>query len=76
MGHEDNGHRDYKRPLLNGKLYISGSETASANPGYMEGGSCSQKYHLNFNKKNMTLNSFLEKLKQTPQNITFKKPLR
>jgi monoamine oxidase len=46
MGHENNGHRDYKRPLLNGKLYISGSETASANPGYMEGGSCSQKYHL------------------------------
>jgi monoamine oxidase len=37
MGHENNGHRDYKRPLLNGKLYISGSETASANPGYMEG---------------------------------------
>jgi monoamine oxidase len=27
---------DYKKPLLNGKLYISGSETASANPGYME----------------------------------------
>jgi hypothetical protein len=23
MGHENNGHRDYKRPLLNGKLYIS-----------------------------------------------------
>ncbi|PKH66545.1 hypothetical protein CXF59_11430 [Flavobacterium sp. ALD4] len=37
MGHENNGHPDYKKPLLNGKLYISGSETASANPGYMEG---------------------------------------
>jgi monoamine oxidase len=29
MGHENNGHRDYKRPLLNGKLYISGSESLS-----------------------------------------------
>ncbi|MEZ7506417.1 flavin monoamine oxidase family protein [Flavobacterium sp. Arc2] len=37
MGHENNGHPDYKKPLLNDKLYISGSETASANPGYMEG---------------------------------------
>jgi monoamine oxidase len=37
MGHENNGHPDYKKPFLNDKLYISGSETASANPGYMEG---------------------------------------
>ncbi|MFB0909411.1 MAG: NAD(P)/FAD-dependent oxidoreductase [Flavobacterium sp.] len=37
MGHENNGHPDYKKPLSNNKLYISGSETASANPGYMEG---------------------------------------
>jgi len=37
MGHENNGHPDYKKPLLNDKLYISGSETASENPGYMEG---------------------------------------
>jgi hypothetical protein len=44
----NNGHRDYKRPLLNGKLYISGSETASANPGYMEGGSCSQNITSQF----------------------------
>ena len=37
MGHENNGHTDYKTPFLNNKLYISGSETASQNPGYMEG---------------------------------------
>lgn len=37
MGHENNGHPDYKKYLLNNKLYISGSETASKNPGYMEG---------------------------------------
>jgi monoamine oxidase len=37
MGHENNGHPDYQKPFLNNKLYISGSETASANPGYMEG---------------------------------------
>jgi monoamine oxidase len=35
MGHE-NGHPTIKK-LLNDKLYISGSETASENPGYMEG---------------------------------------
>jgi monoamine oxidase len=35
-GHENNGHRDYKRPLLNGKLYIS-VQRPPANPGYMEG---------------------------------------
>jgi len=37
MGHENNGHPEYNKPFLNNKLYISGSETASKNPGYMEG---------------------------------------
>jgi monoamine oxidase len=37
MGHENNGHPDYRQLLLNNKLYISGSETASVNSGYMEG---------------------------------------
>ncbi|WP_432222459.1 flavin monoamine oxidase family protein [Flavobacterium sp. TMP13] len=37
MGHENNGHPNYKNIFLNGKLFISGSETASQNPGYMEG---------------------------------------
>jgi monoamine oxidase len=37
MGHENNGHLDYQKTFLNDKLYISGSETASVNPGYMEG---------------------------------------
>jgi monoamine oxidase len=50
MGHENNGHRDYKRPLLNGKLYISGSETASANPGYMEAVVAAKISPPNFNK--------------------------
>ncbi|MBP2283905.1 monoamine oxidase [Flavobacterium sp. CG_23.5] len=37
MGHQNNGHALYKNALLNEKLYISGSETASENPGYMDG---------------------------------------
>ena len=37
LGHENNGHAAYKKQFLNNKLYISGSETASQNPGYMEG---------------------------------------
>ncbi|MBG6111815.1 monoamine oxidase [Flavobacterium sp. CG_9.10] len=37
MGHQNNGHVLYKNALLNEKLYISGSETASQNPGYMDG---------------------------------------
>ena len=37
LGHENNGHPDYQKPLFNNKLLISGSETASKNPGYMEG---------------------------------------
>jgi monoamine oxidase len=37
MAHQNNGHPDYKKPFLNNKLYISGAETASINPGYMDG---------------------------------------
>jgi monoamine oxidase len=48
MGHEKRT-SDYKK-TLNDKLYISGSETASENPGYMEGAVVSKKYCLNFNK--------------------------
>lgn len=37
MGHQNNGHALYKNKYLDGKLYISGSETATQNPGYMDG---------------------------------------
>lgn len=37
MAHENNGHQLYQNSFLNNKLYISGSETATQNPGYMEG---------------------------------------
>ncbi|MDX1333915.1 MAG: NAD(P)/FAD-dependent oxidoreductase [Robiginitalea sp.] len=37
MPHQNNGHDVYRRPLLDGKLFIAGSETAEAFPGYMEG---------------------------------------
>jgi monoamine oxidase len=37
MAHQNNGHPDYKKPFINNKLYISGAETASINPGYMDG---------------------------------------
>ena len=37
MAHENNGHQLYQNSFLNNKLYISGSETALQNPGYMEG---------------------------------------
>ena len=37
MGHENNGNAEYRKPLYNNKFFISGSETASQNPGYMEG---------------------------------------
>lgn len=44
LGHENNGHPEFKIPLLNNKLYLSGSETASRNPGYMEGAIVAAKY--------------------------------
>ena len=37
LGHENNGHPEYQKALLNNKLFLSGSETAVKNPGYMEG---------------------------------------
>ena len=37
LPHQYNGHEIYREPILGGKLFIAGSETASAFPGYMEG---------------------------------------
>ena len=37
LPHQNNGHEIYREPLLGGKLFIAGSETADAFPGYMEG---------------------------------------
>lgn len=37
LAHQNNGHSLYKKPFQNGKLYISGAETATQNPGYMDG---------------------------------------
>jgi monoamine oxidase len=37
LAHQNNGHSSYKNPLQNGKLYVSGAETATQNPGYMDG---------------------------------------
>jgi monoamine oxidase len=37
MPHQNNGHEIYRKSGLDGKLFIAGSETAVAFPGYMEG---------------------------------------
>lgn len=37
LAHQNNGNSIFKTPLQNGKLYVSGAETASQNPGYMDG---------------------------------------
>jgi len=37
LAHQNNGHSSYKNPLQKGKLYVSGAETATQNPGYMDG---------------------------------------
>lgn len=37
LPHQNNGHELYRRPYLNGRLFISGSETAAQYPGYMDG---------------------------------------
>jgi monoamine oxidase len=37
MAHQNNGHAMYKNKFFEDKLYISGSETATQNPGYMDG---------------------------------------
>lgn len=35
--HQNNGHSQYRKSWMNGKLLIAGSETAAEFPGYMEG---------------------------------------
>ena len=35
--HQHNGHPVFRQPLLQGRLILSGTETASIHPGYMEG---------------------------------------
>jgi monoamine oxidase len=37
LAHQNNGHVAYQKTMLNNKLYLSGSETATINPGYMDG---------------------------------------
>ena len=37
IAHQNNGHALLQEPLLNGKLYLSGTETATSHPGYLEG---------------------------------------
>ncbi|MBC7749964.1 MAG: FAD-dependent oxidoreductase [Methylotenera sp.] len=37
LAHQNNGHSLFKTQLLNKKLYISGAEIATQNPGYMDG---------------------------------------
>jgi monoamine oxidase len=37
MAHQNNGHTMYKNTFFQDKFYISGSETASQNPGYKDG---------------------------------------
>lgn len=37
LAHQNNGHSLFNNPLQNGKLYVSGAETATQNPGYMDG---------------------------------------
>lgn len=35
--HQNNGHEQLRQPLFDGKLYMAGSETAIAFPGYLDG---------------------------------------
>lgn len=37
MPHQNNGHPVYRQAFMNGKLWIAGTETAPAFPGYMDG---------------------------------------
>lgn len=37
LPHQNNGHPIFQRVLMNGNLYLGGSETASNYPGYMDG---------------------------------------
>ena len=42
--HQNNGHAMYRKPYWNGRLFLAGSETADAFPGYMEGAVRSAKW--------------------------------
>lgn len=44
MAHQNNGHMLYKNTFFQDKLYISSSETASQNPGYMDGAVVAAQY--------------------------------
>jgi monoamine oxidase len=37
LAHQNNGHPILQKPLFNGKLFLSGTETAIKHPGYLEG---------------------------------------
>ncbi|MBV6654497.1 MAG: FAD-dependent oxidoreductase, partial [Mameliella sp.] len=37
LPHQNSGHGDYRKAYWNGRLFLAGSETADAFPGYMEG---------------------------------------
>jgi hypothetical protein len=43
------------KPFINNKLYISGAETASINPGYMDG-ALNAAYYIQFKKKTKQMN--------------------
>ncbi|WP_164682522.1 flavin monoamine oxidase family protein [Cyclonatronum proteinivorum] len=42
--HQHNGHPVFRQPLLGGRLILSGTETASVHPGYMEGAVASAEH--------------------------------
>ena len=44
--HQNNGHTIYRKPYLDGKLFIAGSETSANFPGYMDGAVGSAKFIL------------------------------
>jgi hypothetical protein len=46
------------KPFINNKLYISGAETASINPGYMDG-ALNAAYYIQFKKKTKQMISIL-----------------
>lgn len=37
LPHQNNGHAVYQQAYLDGRLFVAGTETATVNPGYMEG---------------------------------------
>jgi len=42
--HQNNGHKIYRQPFLNGKLHVAGTETADEHAGYMDGAIRSAQY--------------------------------